>query len=355
MSLSPYQRLPRRQYWTTAVGGKNLGNVKAPYSKRFPIEGLRVATAGSCFAQEIASRLRKRGYVVIDKEPPPSTLRGQAARDFGYLLYSARYGNIYTARQLLQLASEALGRIDVHPDVLVQEKHGRYVDAFRPSVEPEGVSTEQEVLLQRKVHLRRVRQVLEEADLFVFTFGLTEAWEHKPTGLIYPVAPGVVAGQFDSAVHVFRNFRVREVVDDFIAFRNLAHSVNPAMKFLITVSPIPLAATASDSHVLTATVKSKSVLRAAASELYDEFPDIDYFPSYDLLMTPFLGGQAFEGDQRNVTKSSVEQVMNIFFAEQILTESPLDEASVPSQRMADASPDALVCEEALLDAFAARK
>ena len=42
--------------------------------------------------------------------------------------------------------------------------------------------------------------------------------------------------------------------------------MNPKARLVLTVSPVPLAATASGSHVLPATIYSKSVLRAAAQE-----------------------------------------------------------------------------------------
>ena len=60
------------------------------------------------------------------------------------------------------------------------------------------------------------------------------------------------------------------------------------LRVVLTVSPVPLTATASDRHVLVANTYSKAVLRAVAEELYLESPYIDYVPSFELVTNPKL-------------------------------------------------------------------
>jgi len=45
----------------------------------------------------------------------------------------------------------------------------------------------------RERHLKRVREVFSQAQIFVFTFGLTEAWVERRSGTVYPTAPGTIA------------------------------------------------------------------------------------------------------------------------------------------------------------------
>lgn len=344
---SPYSDFPARQFWSRGVAPVDIATVTDVYRPRFSIEGMKVATAGSCFAQHIALNLRKNGYAVIDKEPPPPGLRGPEAQAFGYQLYSARHGNIYTVRRLLQLTQEALGLYA--PGDVVWATGGRYYDSLRPGVEPDGLPSAEEVLAQRADHVARFKAVLLEADLFVFTMGLTEAWVNAE-GLVYAGTPGSPAGTFDPQVHLFKNFRFNEIYDDFVAFRDLVRSINPGIRFLVTVSPVPLTATAVDSHVLPATVRSKSVLRAVAAQLYEDFDDIDYFPSYDLLSTPFLGPSKFEVNKRSVSAAGVAAAMRTFLdAHMGVDRVAQPKAATKSVRSRG---DDLVCEEALLDAFA---
>lgn len=113
MRHSPYEGLDARAYWRTGVAQAHIA--QAPemdlYRPKFKIRASdRVFTAGSCFAQHIARNMRKWGLSVIDREPAPLGLPRERHRDYGYGLYSARHGNIYTTRQFLQLTQEACGR-----------------------------------------------------------------------------------------------------------------------------------------------------------------------------------------------------------------------------------------------------
>src|SRR5215472_6906703 len=136
------------------------------------------------------------------------------------------------------------------PANAVWEKDGHFFDALRPSVEPEGFERPEQVLRHRQYHLHRVRQVFASVDLFIFTFGLTESWIDKKTGTVYPTAPGTLAGRFDPEIFTFKNFSFGETYECFIAFRELLRERNPNIKFLLTVSPVSLTATASGQHVL---------------------------------------------------------------------------------------------------------
>jgi len=108
MSSSPYANLPPRKFWRTGVSERHplaLGDI---YCKKYEITPKDlIATAGSCFAQHIARHLRRHSFNVLDEEPAPEGLPAGLAKTFGFGLYSSRYGNIYTARQLLQSGSPA--------------------------------------------------------------------------------------------------------------------------------------------------------------------------------------------------------------------------------------------------------
>jgi hypothetical protein len=348
---SPYTGLPARAFWRTGVSEQNPLTITDLYRRKFEI-GFKdkIVTAGSCFAQHIAKNFTAHGYRVVNAEPAPEGLDAETAKKFGYGVYSARYGNIYTPRQLLQLTQESFGA--AAPQHIVWKKNGRYYDALRPSVEPEGLDSPEEVLLHRKGHLTAVRRMLRGMDLFVYTFGLTEAWVDKRDGTVYPTAPGTIAGTFDPALFEFKNFTFSEVMADFLHFRQFVLKRNPKARFLVTVSPVPLTATASNEHVLAATTYSKSVLRAVAGELAQRFEDIDYFPSYEIIASHFSRGFFYENNLRSVHSAGVENVMRIFFEAHGVAPKP--EAVVPKVK-SGAKPKAIqedvVCEEILMEAF----
>ncbi|MEK9777276.1 MAG: GSCFA domain-containing protein, partial [Quisquiliibacterium sp.] len=195
--FQPYANLPDRQYWKPAVAEPYPLAIADLYRKKFPIAAQNaVATCGSCFAQHIGKRLRGRGYRYLDLEPAPAELKAEQAKALGYGLYSARYGNVYTSRQLLQLFQRAFDRL--HFDENWQDKAGRFVDPFRPNLCGEGYATAEAMLDAQREHLQQVRRMFETLDVFVFTMGLTETWFNRETGAVY--------GGEMSAHHYFKDF-----------------------------------------------------------------------------------------------------------------------------------------------------
>lgn len=122
--------MPPQAFWRSGVAEENPRTIKNLYRKKFSIaKSDKITTAGSCFAQHVAGHLRARGCTLLAVERPPTGLSAAEAKAFGYLIYSARYGNVYTTRQLLQLLQDAYGENVRSEDVW--EKNGRYYDALR--------------------------------------------------------------------------------------------------------------------------------------------------------------------------------------------------------------------------------
>lgn len=345
---TPYRSAPRRAFWRSGVvrnGGAGLAEIAAPKVRLGA--GCAVATAGSCFAQNIGRHLARAGVTVLDAEPLPPIVPDSLARRFGYRLFSGRYGNIYTARQLRQLLQEIIaGAVD--PRCVWPRQGGGFTDAFRPTVEPGGLRTGAEVLLHRDYHLERTAQMLREAQVFVFTLGLTEAWEDRETGRVFPLCPGLAGGRFDSAAHRLRRFRYGEVTEDLRAILALLRRFNPAMEMILTVSPVPLTATATGEHVLPATCAAKATLRAAAGDFAEDTGGVDYFPAFELVTSHATGGPWFEANQRTVSRAGVAMVMARFLAAQGLT--PNSVISPPTETPGEDNDEALVCDELLLEA-----
>lgn len=97
----------------------------------------------------------------------------------------------------------------------------------------------------RQTTLASIRNAVSEADVFIFTLGLTEAWRHSGTDFEYALCPGTVVGaEFDEAVHRFHNASFAQLREDLEAAIALMREKNSALKILLTVSPVPLVASA---------------------------------------------------------------------------------------------------------------
>jgi len=342
----PYAQIPDRQRWSRAVAGRASADIDPAVPPPFRIAPTdKVVSAGSCFAQHVARHLRAFGRPCFETEPAHPLLPAEVASQFNYGTYSARYGNIYTSRQLLQLWHRATGQFQPVDDVWRGE--GRWFDPFRPTIQPGGFATLEEYRLDRQRHLQAVRTAFETMDVFIFTLGLTECWASRDDGAVYPVCPGVAAGSFDAARHELLNLTVDQVVSDLTRFLDEVRAVNPSLRLILTVSPVPLAATAEPTHVLSATTYSKSVLRVAAEQVA-RLPMAYYFPSYEIVSA---GGPAWlAADRRSILEPAVAHVMSLF-SRHLLdgpisapSETPPDDFLAQSQSIVDT-----LCDDILLD------
>ncbi|UWQ35189.1 GSCFA domain-containing protein (plasmid) [Leisingera sp. M527] len=347
-SGAPYQNLPPRSFWRTAVAQPGLFGVQDLHRAKFrisPQDG--IITAGSCFAQHVSRALSDHGYNWLDAEPAPPMLSAATARRFGYGVFSCRTGNIYSAALLRQWLEWAFGSRGEDREIWHQD--GRWFDPVRPAAEPDGFASAEEVWQARERTLRALRQAVKEAKVFIFTMGQTETWVNAQSGLIYQMCPGTQAGAFDADLHQFINQDAGAVQDDMAAALSLLRSVNPELSILLTVSPVPLTATAAPgAHALAANGFTKAVLRAAAGSLAAAYDWVDYFPSYELLTAPAFGGLFFEPNKRTVAAEGVAFVMRHF-----LNSFGAPEENAALRKLAEGSPegDSLVCEEMILDYY----
>jgi len=270
-----------------------------------------VVTAGSCFAQHVSRSLKEAGFTFLVTEQAHPMIPDGIARNFGYGVFTARYGNLYTARQLKQLLLRAFGRFEPAAEAWIG-KGDRLVDPFRPQIHPNGYVSLEELRHDRQTHLGAVRQAVETLSVFVFTLGLTEAWADSRDGAVFPLAPGVAGGVYEASAVTYHNFSVAEVIEDVQWSIDFIRKKNPDAKFIFTVSPVPLNATYEDRHVVVASTYSKSVLRVAAEAVCAANPLCDYFPSYEIITSSRAKRAYFESNRRNVAQAGVDRVMEIF-------------------------------------------
>lgn len=278
--------------------------------------------------------------------PPPGLTRAQQSAR-GYRRFSFRTGNIYTAAALRQWVAWALD--EEKPPEEVWEDGGAFHDPYRPSVEPDGFASREHLLASRDITLAAIRTALVRADVLVFTLGLTEAWHDTGTGTVLPMCPGTVHGTFEPSRHVLHQHTVARVLDDLTAVLALARGVDSRLRTVLTVSSVPLTATATGRHALTATTHSKSVLRAAAGQLADESDWVDYFPSYEIVTGFPYRATFYEPNLRTVSPDGVAFVMRHFFRALEGDPDPAQPAPDPTTPVTGGEDQ--WCDDAVLDYY----
>lgn len=297
-SLNPYKKIPDYRFWKRAVASIPMNEVNPCINPKFSITKTdKIATAGSCLSQRLSNALKNNGYnfYVVEESEEGS--------------FSARYGNVYTARQLKQLFDRAFGLYTPKESYWITPEK-TYVDPFRPQM-GKPYHTIEELEANRKAHLERVRHMFMTTNVFVVTLGLTELWSSKEDGAAFPIAPGIVAGRVNDT-HEFTNTSVLENINDLQSFVTSLTAVNPNVRIVITVSPQPPIATYDDEHILVAATYTKSVLRAAVGEVCKNNINCQYFPSYEMIVGNHVRSSRFEEDLRSITKGGVDYVMSTF-------------------------------------------
>jgi hypothetical protein len=344
---NPYKALPDFHFWRRSIELLPAAQVDPIVRTGFKLgRSDKVATAGSCFAQHISRTLMRRGfnYYVAERGEQVGAVDELQSRNFG--VFSARYGNLYTTRQLLQLFDRAYETFAPTEGVWTMA-NGRFADPFRPQIEPGGFASILEVQISRSEHLMAVRTMFEQLEVFVFTLGLTEAWRNRLDGAVYPIAPGVVGTNLNPDLHEFVNFGVADVIGDMQSFIDRLRKVNTGAKIILTISPVPLIATYEDRHVLVANTYSKAVLRVAADEICRNNAMVDYFPSFEIITGHHSRGAYFDGDLRSIRPAGVERVMDVFLKHYA---SQAQDASLERQLMREHDElNDVICDEEAVD------
>ncbi len=312
-----------------------------------------IATYGSCFAQHIGKALDSRGYNWLRLEPSVLGMSQVNLSRYGYELFSSRTGNIYTTSQLCQWTEWALDSQKMPSEIW--KENGRFFDPFRPNLEPNGFASEAELKNMQTETLNAFRASIEKTNYLVFTLGLTECWRHKTKGHEYAMCPGTIAGEFNDAQHEFVNMTFQQVNESLQKAINNLRILNPGLRIILTVSPVNLAASATQNHVLVASAHSKSILRAVAGEMTIQHNFIDYFPSYEIINNPLFRGTLLQPSLRGVNSFGVHTVMETFFKALQFKFGKAQKTTEPQpDGLAGVDPsiiDGLICEEELLFAF----
>lgn len=315
--MHPYTHASRLAFWSKAVSRDFDATELLPHGEDLLRKSDKVMSAGSCFAANLIPFLERSGHTYLRTEVRHCAFADLPSENLGYDNFTAAYGNVYTPRQLLQLLRRSLGTFSPREDRWIsRDANGvvsKIIDPFRPGLRYAARSNSEFEILTKQ-HLNAVRAAFQQANVLIFTLGLTEAWMSRTDGAVFPACPGTVGGRYDPELHSFINFGVNEIISDLAEFLKELREINPSVRVILTVSPVPLVATGTANHVLLATTYSKSVLRVAAEFIKSTHPNTFYFPSYEIITGPQAPAEYFEKDLRTISSEGIKAVMDAFLS-----------------------------------------
>ncbi|MEY8238710.1 MAG: GSCFA domain-containing protein, partial [Cycloclasticus sp.] len=281
-----------------------------PYVKKYRIinKSTAIGSAGSCFAMEIAEVLQEEGFNYVITELGDNPISEAIIDDYkvnsGKAKYSANYGTIFNTPSLKQLAEKAFG-LKKFRKILVDKSTNLYMDPYRENV---YFNSPESYINDYDKHINAIQRSLLESEVFIFTAGLNECWE-LPDKTVISRNPKIGLHQLIRS----RVLTVEENTKNILDFFNIVKSRNKNFKLILTLSPIPLMATARSNthHVIEANSHSKSVLRVAIDEAVKKEKEIYYFPSYELITE--CVEDPWEEDHKHIKRSSVPRVVEMFY------------------------------------------
>ena len=280
-----------------------------PYINSSPLmtKNTPVASAGSCFAIEIAFELQSKKFNYLVAERPDNPNEGVIVDGYKpgdkLVRFSANYGIIFNSPTLLQLAEKAFNKREF-TKFCIDLGNQLYTDPYRENV---FFRSPMAFELDYPKHIRAIKKVLTESEVFVFTAGLNECWQLFDGSYI---SRNPKHGLNHLLKH--RVLSVQDNIQSITRFFDIVKEHNKNFKLILALSPIPLLATgrAKTHHIIEANTHSKAVLRVALEEAAKYHEDIYYFPSYELVTQ--CTEDPWAPDHRHVTRETVKKVVSMF-------------------------------------------
>lgn len=253
-----------------------LGNF-AP-SEPFITKGNRITAFGSCFAGNVSRYLAKRGYTV-------------------------------NAHQWKHANSDFI-RIDeimVHTPALLKQFEWAFENRQLGEIIIDGKQEDAKSYHDED----SVKSIIRDSDVFIVTFGLTEAWYDKENDdYLWKFVPN---RRLNSERFENRIISYAENLENIRRIYSIIRRNRADATIIFTLSPIPLLGTYSGRPVIPASTFSKAILRAAIGEFHLEMESDErffYFPSYEMIMN--ARENPWQDDNRHLEEAATDKIMTVF-------------------------------------------
>ena len=274
-------------------------------------------TIGSCFAEEIRKALTARDvrcypeYRRIRIDPDRMKIDTLPAREH------MNYYNTYSIRQELERAAGLWtqspddhwqvnkrdiqnGQFVMGEKTLCQDPYRRLVFGKTPEDLHEAIAQINDVM----------KEGFETADVCVITLGMTEVFKKKDNGLVCNQVP-VYGGGSGLRETFFHASDYDENLENMRVALRLLKAMNPKVRVVLTVSPVPLHRSFNTEDIFVNNYESKCTLRAVAAKVCREHDWVHYFPSFEIVWG--MGATAYQAkDRLHVKEDVVDRIIGAF-------------------------------------------
>jgi hypothetical protein len=149
---------------------------------------------------------------------------------------------------------------------------------------------------------KQVNQYLKKTDVLIITYGTAWVYQHKSQNIVVSNCHKVPSDEFEK-----RLLTVKEITDSFRQLYNLVKSLRPDIRILITVSPVRHI---KDTLVLNSV--SKATLRLACHTMVNHLEEVEYFPSYEIMMDDLRDYRFYDRDKIHPSEEAIDYISHKF-------------------------------------------
>ena len=265
----------------------------------------KVYAIGSCFARGLENALARRKFTVES-----------AAAEFARLqpvnkdVTGLGFTNKYNTFSILNELHWALDSDAVFPvESIVQVNENTWYD---PHTNPTLKLSTLEETLERRALMQTVTKRIADCRVVIVTLGLVEVWRDIQADVYINRTPllsllKTQADRYEFHLTSFtQNWANLEAIHAL-----LSRHGHPDVRIVVTVSPVPLLNTFSTMDIVIANTYAKSLLRTAAQQWAAAHDNVDYFPSYEIVLNSDRAA-TWEPDLRHVKGAGAQHIMKLF-------------------------------------------
>lgn len=237
----------------------------------------RILTFGSCFSDAIGTRLRANKFPVLINP----------------------FGTIYNPGALHRLIIAGADNSIADPFSNVKSHDIYFNYDFHSSF-----SAMDEEDLNRRIRdsISLTHSWLKDASCIILTYGTAWAYRHKESGKVVSNCHKMPATIFEKHLQT-----PEEIIASFDLMYHRLKSERPDIKIILTVSPVR-----HTKDTLPLSAASKATLRLVCHQLSTCYPDVEYFPAFEIMTDDLRDYRFYKKDMIHPTEQAEDYIWDAF-------------------------------------------
>ncbi len=237
----------------------------------------KIMTVGSCFSEVIGSQLADNKIQCLCNP----------------------YGTVFNPSSIFKLVSNSLQSQPIYKHLMVENsgiwQHYDYHSKFYANSREEL----EDLLNQTN---KKAQQFLRKANFLIITLGTSIVHQLKENGLPVANCHKAPASNFKKEM-----LSIKDITMRFRSMHELLKMHNNKIKILLTVSPVR-----HTRETLQLNSVSKSILRTACYHIEQDFNDVHYFPSYEIMMDDLRDYRFYKADMIHPNEQAEKYIFEKF-------------------------------------------